>query len=54
MLNETQDNNIFLSWAKKISIEHPDVLENMRKSTDPLDRVIAKRIMLIAGGCDYA
>jgi len=49
MKDESQDSNIFLSWAKKVNLEHPDILEAMRKSTHVLDRVIARRIMLIAG-----
>ena len=39
----------FPSWAKQVYSQHPDILEHMMKSTDVLDRVIAKRIMLIAG-----
>lgn len=35
----------FLEWAKQVSIEHPDILKHMLKSSDLLDRVIAKRIM---------
>ena len=38
----------FPSWAKQVCSQHPDILEHMMKSTDVLDRVIAKRIMLIA------
>jgi hypothetical protein len=49
MNNTTQEVKDFLSWAKQVCIEHPDILEHMMKSTDVLDRVIAKRIMIIAG-----
>jgi hypothetical protein len=48
MKYEAQDSN-FLSWAKKVTSEHPDILRHMMKSNDVLDRVIAKRIMKIAG-----
>ena len=49
MKDETQDSNNFLSWAKKVNSEHPGILEAMRKSTDPLDRAIAVRILKNAG-----
>lgn len=49
MKDETQDSNNFLRWAKQVSTQHPDILEHMKKSTDPLDRVIAKRIIRVAG-----
>lgn len=43
-------NNLsFSDWAKMVNAEHHDILAHMRKSTDPLDRVIAKRIMQNAG-----
>lgn len=48
MKYETQDSN-FLSWTKKVNSEHPDILRHMMKSTDVLDRVIAKRIIQTAG-----
>ncbi len=49
MKDETQDTNNFSSWAKRVSSEHPDILKHMMRSTDVLDRVIAKRIMQTAG-----
>ena len=39
----------FPSWAKQVCCQHPDILKHMMKSTDVLDRVIAKRIMQTAG-----
>lgn len=51
MQDESQDSNIFL-WAKRVSSEHPDILEHMLKSQDVLDKVIARRILAIAGGED--
>jgi hypothetical protein len=36
-------------WAKNVSSQHPDVLKQMRKSTDTLEKVIAIRIMINAG-----
>jgi hypothetical protein len=50
MKNKSQNNKSFLEWAKKVSVQHPEILEHMRTSTDPLERVIAKRIMQTAGG----
>jgi len=50
MKDEFQDSNNFLSWAKRVSSEHPDILEHMLKSQDLLDKVIAKRILTVAGG----
>ncbi len=47
----TATNKSFLEWAKQVNHHHPDILEHMRKSIDPLERVIAKRIMQTAGGC---
>lgn len=49
MENNTQNLLSFSDWAKQVSTEHSDILKQMMKSTDVLDRVIAKRIMLIAG-----
>lgn len=49
MNNTTQEVKDFPTWAKQVCSQHPDILEHMKKSTDVLDRVIAKRIMLIAG-----
>jgi len=44
-----RSNISFLEWAKLVSTQHPDILEHMRKSTDPFDRAITKRIMQTAG-----
>jgi hypothetical protein len=49
MENTTPEDKTFLTWAKQVSDQHSDILEHMRKSTDPLDRVIAIRIMQTAG-----
>ncbi|WP_155401427.1 hypothetical protein [Methanosarcina mazei] len=49
-MSTTITNNLsFSDWAKMVNAQHPDILAYMRKSTDPLDRVIAKRIMQTAG-----
>ena len=45
----TANNLTFKEWAKRINTEHPDILKHMLKSSDVLDRVIAKRIMQNAG-----
>jgi len=50
MKDTSQSNLLFLEWAKKVITEHPDILEYMLKSSDLLDRVIAKRIIQNAGG----
>ena len=47
----TTNNKSFLEWALQVNAQYPDILEYMKKSTDPLGRVIAKRIMQTAGGC---
>lgn len=39
----------FSDWARIVNAQHHDILAHMRKSTDPLDRVIARRIMETAG-----
>jgi hypothetical protein len=50
-MNITSANDLsFLEWAKSVNSRYPDILEHMRKSTDPLDRAIAKRILQTAGG----
>jgi hypothetical protein len=49
MKDEAQDNNNFLSWAKKVCTESPETLEWMLKSHNALYRVIARRIKQIAG-----
>jgi hypothetical protein len=48
----TADGLSFLEWTRKVSAQHSDILEHMRKSTDLLDRVIAKRIIQTAGGAE--
>jgi hypothetical protein len=50
MKNKSQKDIQFLQWAKQVKFQHPEILEHMRKSMGPLDRVIAKRILLTAGG----
>jgi hypothetical protein len=35
-------------WAKKVYEEHPDIIDHMLKSHDCLERVIAKRIKILA------
>ncbi len=52
MKDESQNSNNFLFWAKRVSSEHPDILDHMLKSQDVLDKVIAKRILAVAGGED--
>jgi len=49
MRDKTQKNIQFLEWAKQVNAQHPDILEHMRRSTNLLDRVIAKRIMKTVG-----
>jgi len=39
----------FFTWVKQTCSEHPEILDHMRKSTDPLNRAIAVRIMINAG-----
>ncbi len=39
----------FSDWARMVNAQYPEILAYMRKSTDPLDRAISKRIMKIAG-----
>ncbi|WP_292372733.1 hypothetical protein [Methanosarcina sp. UBA411] len=39
----------FTEWAQHTCANHPETLKHMLKSSDVLDRVIAKRIMQIAG-----
>jgi len=39
----------FSAWAKQTCTNHLEILKHMRKSTDVLDRAIAKRIMQTAG-----
>lgn len=54
MISITNNNLNFLEWTRQVSIEHPDILKHMLKSSDALDRVIAKRIMQNAGGVKNA
>lgn len=35
----------FSTWAKQTCALHKDILEHMRQSRDPLERVIAVRIL---------
>lgn len=42
------DKSFFFEWTIQVCTEHPDVLEQMRASDDPLDRVIAVRILTVA------
>jgi hypothetical protein len=52
-MNTTTSNDIsFLSWAKQTCIKYPEILDHMRKSTDPLERAIAVRILINAGVSD--
>ena len=41
MNNITSNNISFISWAKQTCTKHPEILDHMRKSTDPLERAIA-------------
>lgn len=45
----TSTDKSFSSWAAQTCTNHLEILEHMRKSTDAMDRAIAKRIMQIAG-----
>ncbi len=45
MNNMTPKDISFTSWAKQICIKHTEILDRMRKSTDPLGRAIAVRII---------
>jgi hypothetical protein len=49
MENKNQSNLTLLEWVRQVNAQHPEILEHMRKSTNSLDRVIAKRILQIAG-----
>jgi|GEM_PF-2766069 hypothetical protein len=49
MNNMTLKDISFISWAKHTCTKHPEILDHMRKSTDPLERAIAVRIMINAG-----
>jgi len=42
------DKTFFSTWAHQIATKHPDILEHMKRSTDPLDRAIASRITTVA------
>jgi hypothetical protein len=50
MENMTPSNFSFVEWSKRVNSQHPKILKHMQHSTDLLDRVIAKRIIQIAGG----
>ena len=39
----------FKEWALQVNTQYPDILEHMKKSMDPLDRTIARRIMVTVG-----
>jgi hypothetical protein len=49
MENTTREDKTFLTWVKIVNAQHHDILKHMRNSMDPLDRVIARRIMETAG-----
>jgi hypothetical protein len=49
MKNVIQSNISFLEWTKSVNTKNPGILEHIMKSTDQLDRVIAKQIMQAAG-----
>jgi hypothetical protein len=42
------DKLLFSTWARKIAAQHSEILEHMRRSTDPLERAIAVRITAVA------
>lgn len=50
MNNTSQNDLVFLEWAKKVCAESFDTLLYMLESSDELDRAIAKRIIQNAGG----
>lgn len=43
----TTNDKSFFTWAKQVNAQHPEILGYMRKSTDPLERAIAVRILKI-------
>lgn len=45
----TSNDISFFTWTKQTCTKYPEILEHMRKSTDPLERAIAVRIMKNAG-----
>lgn len=49
MKNTISNDKSFFMWAKQTYENHPEILDQMRKSTDPLKRAIAIRIMINAG-----
>jgi len=49
MIQEIQNDISFLEWSKQVSSQHPEILEYMRRGTNLLERVIAKRIIQAAG-----
>jgi hypothetical protein len=49
-MNMMTSNDIsFITWAKQTCTKHPEILDHMRKSIDPLERAIAVRILKNAG-----
>lgn len=46
----TLSDKSFSTWAKKTCAKHPEILEHMKQSHDPLERAIAVRIMEIGRG----
>jgi hypothetical protein len=53
MNNMTLKDISFISWAKQTCTTHPEILDHMRKSTDPLERAIAVRIIINAGVSEF-
>jgi hypothetical protein len=49
MMSKSQNNKSFVEWARQVNAQHPDILKHMLKSTNLLDRVMAKRIMKTIG-----
>jgi len=45
----TSNDISFITWAKQTCTKHPEILDHMRKSIDPLERAIAVRILKNAG-----
>lgn len=49
MGNKIPNDKEFSTWARQTCINHPDVLEHMLKSINPLEKAIAVRIIRNAG-----
>jgi len=49
MKNTTQNLLSFSEWAKNAIAQHSDILQHMRNSSNPLDRAIAERILVVGG-----